>query len=53
MSDWYFKPIFSIGEWEKPEEQGKKYLCMSIPFIYGCEDRSEVSVNVLDGRDYL
>lgn len=52
MSDLQFKPIYSIGAWQEPDENDNRYVSVAILMFTGQDKTTSFSVNVVDG-EYL
>lgn len=53
LSEFFFKPIYSIGAWQKPDDNDNRYVSIAILFFTGQDTTSSYSVDVVDGGNYL
>ena len=51
-SDFNFKPIYSIGAWQEPDEDDNRFVSVAILLFTGQDTTSSYSINVVDG-EYL
>ena len=53
MSDYFFKPIYAIGEWLDDDDLDNKKLVIAISLFTGTEKRSKVTLTVADDGNTL
>ncbi len=53
LSEFFFKPIYALGGWQKPDDDDNRYVSIAIPLFTGQETSSSYSVDVVDGGNYL
>ena len=53
LSEFYFKPIYAIGAWQKPDDNDNRYVSIAILLFTGQDTTSSYSVDVVDGGNYL
>lgn len=47
MSDWFFKLMFAMGEWDKPEYKDNTFLSLAIVLFSGTEKVKEVRLKLV------
>ena len=53
LSEFYFKPIYALGAWQKPDDNHNRYVSIAILLFTGQDTTSSYSVDVVDGGNYL
>ena len=50
MNQSYFKPIYSVGYWDDPEDNNNPCASVAILTFSGTDTKSEFSVNAVDKK---
>ena len=53
LPDTLFKPIYSVGVWENPDDRDNKRISVAILMCTGTEKRGDFTINVVDGGEFL